>query len=71
MSSNADALQQIREFAVGKPLAEVSEKAKAAGWSLRVMRENGKNCMGTCDHNPGRINVAVVDERVTEVISLG
>ena len=71
MSSNAEALRKIRELVVGKPLAEVEEKAKAAGWSLRVMRKNGKNCMGSYVHNPGRINVAVVDERVTEVISLG
>lgn len=68
---NAEALKQIREFAVGMPLTEVTDRAKVAGWAVRVMRDNGKNCMGTCDHNPGRINVAVVDKKVTEVISLG
>ena len=66
-----EALQQIREFAVGKPLADVIAKAKPAGWAVRIMRENGKRCLGTCDHNPGRINVAVENGQVIEVISLG
>lgn len=61
----------IKEHAVGKTVAEISEEAKRTGWSVRVMRENGKNCLGACDYSPGRINVAVVDGKVAEVIGLG
>ena len=71
MSLYEEHLEAIKKSAIGNTVEEVSEEAKRTGWSIRVMQKDGKNCVGTCDYNPGRINVAVSDGKITEIIGLG
>jgi hypothetical protein len=71
MSLYEEHLQEIKDSAIGCAVEVVSEKAKKLGWSIRVMKSDGKNCIGTCDYNPGRINIAVVDGIVTDILSVG
>ena len=71
MSLYEEYLEAIKRSAIGNTVEQVSEEAKRTGWLVRVMRQDGENCIGTCDLNPGRINVAVVEGKITEIISIG
>lgn len=71
MARYEEHLDVIRRFAIGNTVAEVSKEARRTGWLIRVMRKDGENCIGTCDYNPGRLNVAVVDGKITEILSVG
>jgi hypothetical protein len=71
MSLYAEHLEAIKRSAIGNTVEQVSEEAKRTGWSVRVMKQDGENCIGTCDWNPGRINVAVVEGKITEIIGIG
>jgi len=71
MSLYEEHLEAIKKSAIGNTVDQVSEEAKRTGWSIRVMKQDGKNCMGTCDYNPSRINVAVVDGKITEIMGPG
>ena len=63
--------EQIKEALVNHSIDEAKMLAEAAGWFIRVMRLDGKNCIGTCDFRMNRINVAVEHGRVTEVTGIG
>lgn len=56
---------------VGKDLDTAEFVAKKAGYSLRVMEQDGGNCIGTCDFRTDRMNVAVEGDKVTKVLSVG
>ena len=71
MSLYEEHLDAIKKSAIGNTVEDVSKEAERTGWSIRVMKQDGKNCIGTCDYRPGRINVAVVEGRITEIIGLG
>lgn len=64
-------LEAIKKSAIGSNLKEVKAEAERTGWTIRVVKEDGKACVGTCDFNLARINVVVVDGKVTEVTGLG
>jgi nucleoside-triphosphatase THEP1 len=71
MSLYEEHLEAIKKSAIGNTVEEISEEAKRTGWSIRVLKQDGKDCMGACDYNPGRINVAVDNGKITEIIGLG
>lgn len=71
MSLYEEHLEAIKSSAIGNTVEEVSKEAKRTGWSIRVMKQDGKNCMGTCDYNPGRINVEVRGGKIVEILGLG
>lgn len=71
MSLYEEHLEAIKKSAIGNTVEDVAKEAQRTGWSVRVMKQDGKNCIGTCDWNPGRINVAVVEGKITEIIGLG
>lgn len=71
MSPYEEQLESIKHVAIGCTVNEIMQEAEKGGWSVRVVKENGKNCMGTCDFQPFRINVAVDRGEVTEIVSLG
>lgn len=64
-------LESLKASAIGMSVDEVSEEVKKTGWSIRVMSHDGRKCVGACDYNQSRINVAAVDGKVTEIIGLG
>jgi hypothetical protein len=59
------------EVLVGLTLAEAEDEAARRGWSVRVARLDGEDLMLTEDYSPTRINVAVEDDVVVEVLFVG
>src|SRR5213080_2551111 len=55
---------------VGMTPAAAEEKAKGHGCTVRVTRQDGKDLPATLDHRPDRVNVAVENGKVTEVINV-
>lgn len=66
-------LKDFRDCLVGQPLDEAIDMCKSlCPWMvIRVMRVDGKNCVGTCDVNPDRANVAVKNGIITSIIGIG
>lgn len=57
---------------VGLKEKKAKKKASKAGYHLRVMERDGVlNVTATRDYRRDRINVAVADEEILEVISVG
>jgi hypothetical protein len=54
----------------GRTLAQARDVARGHGCSVRVARRDGTDLMLTQDLSPSRINVAVTDDRVTEVLGV-
>lgn len=59
-------MEEYQEL-IGMPI----EKAAMLGYNIRVVEHNGVPLAGTADYKPGRINVAVKDSLITEIISRG
>lgn len=56
---------------VGKPVTTAKQAAQAEGCQIRVAMEDGKGLALTQDFRPDRVNVAVEDGDVTEIIDIG
>lgn len=56
---------------IGMTLEEAEGYLISKKFKLRVMHRDGKDLVGTCDYNPFRFNVAIVNNIVTEVINVG
>jgi hypothetical protein len=56
---------------VGLTEDEATEAAEALGWEVRVIRIDGEDQAMTMDLRPNRVNVAVEDGEVTEVLQIG
>ena len=61
----------IENLIIGKTIEEAVSVAAIQGLSVRVMKQDGREYMGTCDLRSDRINVAVVDGKVALVLSIG
>lgn len=55
----------------GLTLDEAELKAEDFGWTLRVARLDGEDLALTEDYSPSRVNVEVVDDVVTDIVSIG
>lgn len=56
---------------VGKSESAATTAAEEQGCSIRVVERDGRALAVTEDFRPDRVNVAVEDETVTKVLSLG
>jgi len=56
---------------LGRPEDEARRIARAAGCEVRVARRDGEGLPGIANLDSRRINVAVTDGRVVEIISVG
>ena len=56
---------------VGLTEDEAAEAAEALGWEVRVANLDGEDQALTMDLRPNRVNVAVEDGEVTEVLDIG
>ena len=56
---------------VGLTEDEATEAAEALDWEIRVTNIDGEDQAVTMDLRPNRVNVAVVDGEVTEVLNIG
>lgn len=72
-TGNTDAPIESEDGAefIGLCTADAMAVAAGMGYQLRVIREDGVDQPATMDLRPDRINVAVVDGIVTEIISFG
>jgi hypothetical protein len=59
------------ELLVGQTESGAEQAATAEGWGFRVVRRDGENLPMTMDYRPDRVNVAVEDDVVTEIVSIG
>lgn len=55
----------------GMSVDEARAAAEAKGCLLRVVKEDGRPMLGTCDFRPNRCNVEVTGGKVTTVESWG
>jgi hypothetical protein len=53
------------------PRPPATEAAEALGWEVRAIRIDGEDQAMTLDLRPNRVNVAVEDGEVTEVLQIG
>lgn len=56
---------------IGLSLQEAREKLEQESKRLRVMQEDGKSRIGTCDLRRDRVNVSVNDGKITDILSVG
>jgi type IV pilus biogenesis protein CpaD/CtpE len=56
---------------VGMTPAAAEQKAQSHGCTVRTTKQDGKELPATLDHRPDRINVAVEDGKIVEVVSIG
>lgn len=56
---------------VGDPVADAKSAAAEQGCSVRVAMRDGEGLALTQDFRPDRVNVAVEDGEVTEIIDIG
>lgn len=59
------------ELLVGQTESGAEQAATAEGWGFRVVRRDGEDLPMTMDYRPDRVNVAVEDGVVTEIVSIG
>ena len=64
-----DTLVELSKEIVGMDVDEARDWAFPL--KVRVVVKDGKNCIGTCDVDKGRINVAVVGGKIDSVKGLG
>lgn len=66
-------LQDLHQILVGNELHFATDMLKDhdSVFIVRVMRKNGHNCIGTCDYNPNRVNVAIENGVIKSIISIG
>lgn len=65
MDEQAAATQEFADTLVGKPADEAQAAAVAAGYTYRVLSEDGQDNAVTADYRPDRINVEIEDGTVT------
>jgi hypothetical protein len=63
--------ESASDVVVGLPEDDAIAAAEAEGWELRVVNRDGEDLPVTMDLRPNRVNVAVIDGEVTEVLSIG
>jgi hypothetical protein len=66
-----DAIRYLADAVVGYCLADAQKIADTFGYTIRVVREDGVDLEATADYSETRINVAVENGAVTEVVSMG
>lgn len=72
MSSVTDKQQLFASGSlVGKKVERAQMMAQSAGKRVRVMRRDGQQLVGTTDVDANRINVAVEQGKIVEVIGNG
>lgn len=71
MKENAQQLAIFRTHAIGRPIDYVRRLLDLYGWSVRVVKNDGQNCIGTCDLRQNRVNVEARDGKVVDVLSIG
>tara|TARA_R110000868_G_scaffold393641_1_gene664733 strand:- start:122 stop:412 length:291 start_codon:yes stop_codon:yes gene_type:complete len=69
LDDETEELKSLSDSLVGVELSYARGMLNA--WSIRVMRIDGQNCIGTTDFNPDRINVAIREGTITHVLGVG
>ena len=67
----ADAVKYVADAVIGYCVADAQKLADSLGYQVRVARENGVDLQVTADYSETRINVAVENGAITEVLSIG
>jgi heat shock protein HslJ len=67
MDEETAAAQALADTLVGMPADEAQSAAEEAGYTFRVLAEDGVNNAVTSDYRPDRINVEIESGKVTKV----
>ena len=66
-----DAVKYVADAVIGYCVTDAQKLAESFGYTVRVARENGVDLQVTADYSESRINVAVENGAITEVLSIG
>ncbi len=67
----ADSVKYVAEAVVGFCVTDAQKLADSYGFQVRVVREDGVDLAVTADYSESRVNVAVENGTITEVVSIG
>jgi hypothetical protein len=56
---------------VGKEETEASQICENSGHKMRVMSKDGESYLVTCDYRTDRINVNVIDGKISSISGIG
>lgn len=56
---------------IGKPFEALQAACKSAGWRVRIVKMDGRPCIGTQDFRTDRYNVSVIDGKISEIVGIG
>jgi len=59
------------DYLIGKTLDVAETLAFQEDYHIRVMKENGEKYFGSADFDLKRINVAIFDNKITQILSIG
>ena len=73
LDEETEELKELHEMLVGLELEFAQDLIDSMEhpFTIRVMRLNGQNCIGTADYNPNRVNVSIQDGIIKSIISIG
>jgi len=66
-----NAKRYFKDNIVGLRFEQAKQLAESQGFVLRVMREDGEHYIGTCDYRTNRLNIAIDDGAVTDLLRVG
>jgi hypothetical protein len=67
LQTTDDVTPQLQAALVGCPAVQVTARANAAGWTVRVVERDGEALAVTMDYNPARLDLSINDGVVTDV----
>ena len=56
---------------IGFDVKYMTALLKIFGFSLRIVKQDGLSCITTCDYKKNRINVAVENNRISNIGGIG
>lgn len=65
-----DKIAEINDI-VGKKLEDAQEFAKTKSLTIRVVQKDGKHLIITSDYRSNRVNVAIFNNKIANIVSVG
>ena len=56
---------------IGLKVKKARKYCEQNGWTLRVIQNDGKPCLGDFSYKSNRINVIVIDDLVYDIVEIG
>ncbi len=63
-------IQDLNDI-IGKKLEDAQEFAKTKSLTIRVVQKDGKHLIITSDYRSNRVNVAIFNNKIANIVSVG